>query len=109
MRIVNDAPAVPKPPPPPPAYNKVAGSGPPPAPVKKEVSKRFKWEVDTGKYIRSTGNIRPDWGKNGFVPESAPTEGPRRKITVSDGEEADGVEYEYVVIEQTLEEWAKSG
>ena len=48
----------------------------------KKIKKAYKWEVDTGKYIRSTGNIRPDWGKNGFVPESAPTEGPKRKVTV---------------------------
>lgn len=106
VRIINDAPKVPPPPPAPynPSMTSAPAAGPP---MEKKVKKAFKWEVDTGKYIRSTGNIRPDWGANGFVPESAPTQGPRRKITVSEGEDADGYEYEYVEVEQTLEEWAE--
>jgi len=106
MRIVNEGPLIP-PPPPPAAFNQQTGSAPSAPPMEKKIKKAYKWEVDTGKYIRSTGNIRPDWGKDGFVPQSAPTEGPKRKVTVDSGEEADGYEYEYVEVEQTLEEWAE--
>jgi len=106
VRIINDAPKVP--PPPPPSYDaSVAGTPATAPPVEKKIKKAYKWDVDLGSYIRSGGNIKPDWGSNGFVPKSAPTEGERRKVTVGDDEQADGYEYEYVEVEQTLEEWAE--
>jgi len=105
VRIINDAPKVP--PPPPPTYNAGAEQAPPSAPVEQKIKKAYKWEVDLGSYVRTGGNIKPDWGKNGYVPKSAPTEGERRKRTVDDHEQADGYEYEYVEVEQTLEEWAE--
>jgi len=104
-RVINETRV---PPPPPPMITEQQETPPPPYPaMEKKVKKAYKWEVDTGSYIRSAGNITPDWGKGGYVPKSAPQKGEKRKITVDNVDEADHVEYEYYEVEQTLEEWAE--